>query len=118
MSNIKVGTILRETYGYSSMGNNFYVVETVSKSGKSVTLRKVGRKMVENHDGYAQCGKEVPDLEKDEGIVMKSKLTHIDGKLTDVKTVRKFKVDDNDTVGGRYYNMHIWDGEPCTFYCD
>ena len=114
---IEIGTILVETYGWSSLGHHFYKVASVSKTGKSITVEHIGSKMIE-HDGYGQNGKEVPDETKSHGIVTSGKHKLIDGKwVTDTKP-KQFKVNGNGSFGSAYRRLHIWDGEPCTFYCD
>jgi hypothetical protein len=114
---IEIGTILVETYGWSALGNKFYKVASVSKTGKSITVERIGSNMVE-HDGYGQNGTEVPDETKSYGIVTSGKHKLIDGKwVTDTKQ-KNFKVNDDGTFGSAYNRMRIWDGKPCAFYCD
>ena len=114
---IEIGTILVETYGWSALGNKFYKVASVSKTGKTITVERIGSNMVE-HDGYGQNGTEVPDETKSYGIVTSGKHKLIDGKwVTDTKS-KNFKVNDDGTFGSAYTRMRIWDGKPCAFYCD
>lgn len=114
---IEIGTILVETYGWSSLGHNFYKVASVSKTGKSITVERIGSKMVENY-GYGQSGKEVPDETKSYGIVMTDKGKFVDHKWVKILKPRQFKLNSDGAFGSAYNRMRVWDGKACTFYCD
>lgn len=114
---IEIGTILVRTYGCTALGHEFFKVASVSKTGKSITVEQIGSKMVENY-GYGQSGKEVPDETKSHGIVTSGKHKLIDGKwVTDTKPFQ-FKLNSDGSFGSLYKRMQVWDGKPCTFYCD
>lgn len=114
---IEIGTILVRTYGCTAIGNEFFKVASVSKTGKSITVERIGSKTVES-DGYGQNGKEVPDETKSHGIVTSGKHKRIDGKwVTDTKPFQ-FKLNADGSFGSEYKRMHVWDGKACTFYCD
>lgn len=117
MSNIKVGTIIHASYGCTARGNLFYVVDSITKSGKSCILRRIGSRVV-NSDKWCQNGSEVPDTTVDKGIVRNGKHKIVDGKWVENTKPRMFKIVDDDTLVGASEYMHIWDGKPCTFYCD
>lgn len=114
---IEIGTILVRTYGCTALGNQFFKVASVSKTGKSITVEQIGSKAVES-DKWGQCGKEVPDETKSHGIVTSVKHKLIDGKwVTDTKPVQ-FKLNSDGSFGSEYKRMYVWDGKACTFYCD
>lgn len=114
---IEIGTILVRTYGCTALGHEFFKVASVSKSGKSVTIEQIGSKSVTS-DKWGQSGTEVPDETKSYGIVTSGKHKLIDGKwVTDTKPF-KFKINSDGSFGSEYRRMHVWDGKPCTFYCD
>lgn len=114
---IKIGTILVRTYGCTALGNEFFRVASVSKTGKSITVEKIGSKNVES-DGYGQSGKEVADESKVYGIVTSGKHKIVDGKLVTDTKPKQFKINDDGSFGSVYNRMHVWDGKACTFYCD
>ena len=114
---IEIGTILVRTYGCTALGHEFFRVASVSKTGKSITVEQIGSKNVEC-DAWGQNGKEVADETKNYGIVTSGKHKLIDGKwVTDTKPFQ-FKLNADGSFGGEYKRMYVWDGEPCTFYCD
>lgn len=57
---VKVGDILVHSFGYNCTLVDFYKIVNVTKSGKSIKIRKLNSKMT-SHDGYGQAGKVVPD---------------------------------------------------------
>lgn len=114
---IEIGTILVRTYGCTALGHEFFRVASVSKTGKSITVERIGSKNIEC-DAWGQSGKEVADESKNYGIVTSGKHKLIDGKwVTDTKPFQ-FKLNADGSFGGSYHNMKIWNGNPCTFYCD
>lgn len=114
---IEIGTILVRTYGCTALGNEFFRVVSVSKTGKSITVEQIGSKNVEC-DAWGQSGKEVPDETKSHGIVTSGKHKLIDGKWVYDDKPFQFKLNADGSFGGSYRNMRVWDGKPCTFYCD
>lgn len=117
MSNIKVGTIIHASYGCTARGNLFYVVDSITKSGKSCTLRQIGNKSVSS-DKWGQSGEEVPDINEDKGIVLTGKHKLIDGKWVEDLKPQMFKINNDDTLSHKFHYMHIWNGKPCVFYGD
>ena len=49
---VPVGSILVDSWGYDQTNIDYYKVVSVSPSGKSVMVVKVGQKMVEGSEGF------------------------------------------------------------------
>ena len=114
---IEIGTILVRTYGCTALGNQFFKVKSVSKTGKSITVEQIGSRAVES-DKWGQSGKEVADESKSYGIVTSGKHKLIDGKwVTDTKPFQ-FKLNADGSFGGESRRLTVWNGQPRTFYCD
>lgn len=114
---IAIGTILVRTYGCTALGHLFFKVKSVSKTGKSIIIEQIGSKVVES-DKWGQSGTEIPDETKSHGIVTSGKHKLIDGKWVYDDKPKQFKVNPDGSFGSVYDRMHVWDGKPCTFYCD
>lgn len=99
----KVGDILHHQFHYSMSFPEFFRV--VSVSPKSVVVIELGRRMVDNYDGYGQAGTEVPDE------------TRMFGKPK--RCALRFNY--NNEVGALVDKGSVaikWDGKPKQFYGD
>lgn len=103
---LNVGDILVQKFGYNCILVSFYKVLSVTKTGKSIKVVKIGQKLVSDEDGYGQIGYVMPNEDE------------IDEKPFTRRIVKSEYSGDCIKVN-EYSYAYLWDGNKVYFNsCD